>query len=112
MPDGQCTRKPRVRNKTKHTSVVTTGPPDSPGIPARHGFNGLFRALPGDRAFLSPSFPDVARRKTRLGLARLRKLDAGVEASGPHDFAVRSARLRQRLRRAQVPVRRSFSEGG
>jgi hypothetical protein len=22
-----------VRNKIKHTSVVTTGPPDSPGIP-------------------------------------------------------------------------------
>src|ERR1700680_2482650 len=39
----------------KHTSVVTTGPPESPGIPARNGFNGLFRALPGDRAFLSPS---------------------------------------------------------
>jgi hypothetical protein len=25
--------QPRVRNKIKHTSVVTTGPPDSPGIP-------------------------------------------------------------------------------
>ena len=27
----------------------------SPGIPARSGFNGFLRALPGDRAFLSPS---------------------------------------------------------
>src|ERR1700730_6562824 len=27
----------------------------TPGIPARNGFNGLLRALPGDRAFLSPS---------------------------------------------------------
>jgi hypothetical protein len=33
----------------KHTSVVTEGSPDSPGIPARNGFNGLFRALPGER---------------------------------------------------------------
>jgi len=35
-----------------------------------------------------------------VGPTCLRKLDAGVEASGPHDFAVRSTRLRQRLRRA------------
>ena len=27
----------------------------SPGIPARNGFNGFLRNLPGDRAFLSPS---------------------------------------------------------
>jgi hypothetical protein len=27
----------------------------TPGIPARNGFNGLLRALPGDRACLSPS---------------------------------------------------------
>ncbi len=62
-----------------HTSVATTGPPDSPGIPARNGFNGFLRALPGDRAFLSPSS------------AISRQLDAGVEASGPHDFAVRKS---------------------
>src|SRR6202171_3862993 len=27
----------------------------TPGIPARNGFNGFLRALPGDRACLSPS---------------------------------------------------------
>src|SRR3981081_1199622 len=27
----------------------------TPGIPARNGFNGLFRALPGDEFVLSPS---------------------------------------------------------
>jgi hypothetical protein len=27
----------------------------TPGIPARNGFNGFLRALPGDRAWLSPS---------------------------------------------------------
>src|SRR6202163_257079 len=30
---------------------VTTSTPESPGIPARNGFNGFLRALPGDRAF-------------------------------------------------------------
>src|ERR1700681_686654 len=55
MPRAQCTHSLACENKTKHTSVVTTGPPGSPGIPARSGFNGFLRALPGDRAFLSPS---------------------------------------------------------
>src|SRR5713101_9675791 len=32
------------------TGVEATGTPESPGIPARNGFNGLYRALPGDRA--------------------------------------------------------------
>src|ERR671922_1331008 len=31
----------------KHT-VVTTVAPETPGIPARNGFNGFLRALPGD----------------------------------------------------------------
>ena len=54
MPGAQCTRSLACKVK-KHTSIVTTGPPRSPGIPARNGFNGFLRALPGDRAFLSPS---------------------------------------------------------
>jgi hypothetical protein len=61
------------------TRVSHHGRTGTPGIPARNGFNSLFRALPGDRAFLSPSLVDVV----------FRQLDAGVEASGPHDFAVR-----------------------
>src|SRR3954451_5523742 len=56
---------------------------------ARHsphdGFNGFLRDLLGDRAWLSPS-PAVC----------LRKLDASVEAPGPHDFAVRLGAVRQR----------------
>jgi hypothetical protein len=44
----------------KHTSVVTTVAPGSPGIPARDGFNSLFRALPGDRACLPPSLADLS----------------------------------------------------
>jgi hypothetical protein len=38
----------------KHTSIVTTVTPDSPGIPYAMVY-GLYRALPGDRAFLPPS---------------------------------------------------------
>jgi hypothetical protein len=58
----------------------------------RNGFNGFLRALPGDRACLSPS---LARRvrPVRADIA-IRKLDAGVEASGPHDFAVRCRAVR------------------
>jgi hypothetical protein len=55
-----------------HTGITRHSP--------RNGFNSLFRALPGDRAFLPPSPAEVA----------FRRLDASVGASGPHDFAVRS----------------------
>src|SRR3954467_13873019 len=61
----------------KAYELVTTGKAGVPGIPARDGFNGFLRDLPGDRACLSPSLCVCA------------KLDASVEASGPHDFAVR-----------------------
>jgi hypothetical protein len=39
------------------------------------------------------------------------RLDAGVEASGPHDFAVRDPST-PKASSGLVPVRRSFSEGG
>src|SRR5579872_4620057 len=64
----------------KHTSKVTTGIAGSTGIPCASGFNGFLRALPGDRAFLSPSPAD-----------HLCRLDISVEMPGPHDFAVRPA---------------------
>src|SRR5580700_2423580 len=41
--------------KVESTRVSHHGYTGSPGIPARNGFNGFLRALPGDRAFLSPS---------------------------------------------------------
>jgi hypothetical protein len=52
------------------------GSPEQPGIPARDGFNGFLRDLPGDRLCCHRRFACA-------------KLDASVEASGPHDFAVR-----------------------
>jgi hypothetical protein len=86
MPGAQCTR-------SRACSVVNTrvshrrSPGNHPAFPHANGFNGFLRALPGDRAFLSPS---PARA---LGS---RELDAGVEASGPHDFAVRFLRCSSR----------------
>src|SRR5881396_958958 len=47
--------KPRVRNKTKHTSIVTTVTPEITRHSPRNGFNGFLRALPGDQACLTPS---------------------------------------------------------
>jgi hypothetical protein len=54
--------QPRVRS-VESTRVFTTVAPGSPGIPARNGFNGLFRALPGDRALLPPSSADMVLSK-------------------------------------------------
>jgi hypothetical protein len=71
---------------------VTTSTPESPGIPARNGFNGFLRALLGDRALLPPSSADMFCLSP-VGPTQLRELDASVGASGPHDFAVRCNRL-------------------
>ena len=62
----------------------------------RNGFNGFLRDLPGDRAFLSPSSCEYGWSAPGRADFASAKLDAGVEASGPHDFAVRNsiARLR------------------
>src|ERR1700682_5857369 len=67
---------------------VTTSTPESPGIPARNGFNGFLRALPGDRALLPPSSANMSCLSP-VGPTQLRELDASVGASGPHYFAVR-----------------------
>jgi hypothetical protein len=57
MPGVQRTRS-LARKQKKRTSKVTAGSPKLPGIPRANGFNGFLRALPGDRALLSPSFAD------------------------------------------------------
>jgi hypothetical protein len=93
MPGAGCTRS--LVCSVESTRVFTTGSARRPGIPYAMVLTAYLRALPGDRAFLSPSpggygFVRPGRaRKTSAGL------DAGVEASGPHDFAVRSCISRQ-----------------
>ena len=57
--------------------------PESPGTP-RAVFYSLSRALPGDQTW------DCHRHRRRLN----RRLDASLEASGPHAFAVRRSAVR------------------
>jgi hypothetical protein len=56
MPGAQCTRslvcEVVVQDAHEYSQRSHR---KSPGIPARNGFNGFLRTLPGDRAFLSPS---------------------------------------------------------
>jgi hypothetical protein len=56
MPGAQCTRslvcEVVVQDAHEYSQRLHR---KSPGIPARNGFNGFLRTLPGDRAFLSPS---------------------------------------------------------
>src|SRR5450755_4171905 len=68
------------KNAHEHTGSAETLRPS-----LRNGFNGLLRALPGDRAFLPPSLRE----------GNPAKLSASVGAPGPHDFAVRSSHARQ-----------------
>ncbi len=86
--------RPRAHFVLVERTRVTTSTPESPGIPARNGFNGVCRALPGDRALLPPSSADMFCLSP-VGPTQLRELDASVGASGPHDFAVRSNISRQ-----------------
>ena len=94
MPGARCARSLACKIK-KHTSIVTTVTPDTPGIP---------RAMVLMVSFvISPVIGLVCHRRNR---SCLRSLDASVEASGPHDFAVRVSTVRQRcLRVHRIPPR-------
>src|ERR1700719_2886454 len=84
--------RPRVHFVVVERTRVTTSTPESPDVPARNGFNGFLRALPGDRAVLPPSSADMFCLSP-VGPTQLRELDTSVGVSGPHDFAVREKRL-------------------
>jgi hypothetical protein len=74
MPGARRARSLACKIK-KHTSIVTTVTPGSPGIP---------RAMVLTVSFvLSPVTGLVCHRRQR---SCLRELDASVGASGPHDF--------------------------
>src|SRR6266702_5505114 len=51
--------RPRVHLVVVERTRATTSTPESPDVPARNGFNGFLRALPGDRALLPPSPTDM-----------------------------------------------------
>jgi hypothetical protein len=80
MPGAQCARSLACKIK-KHTSIVTTVTPGSPGIP---------RAMVLTVSFvLSPVTGLCCHRRQQVITCQL---DASVGASGPHDFAVRVTR--------------------
>ena len=94
MPGAQCARSRAC--SVENTRVSLHGHTGNTRHSPRNGFNGLLRALPGDRALLPPSPAKVV----------FRKLDASVGASGPHDFAVRlSAARLQLIRVHRIPPR-------
>src|SRR5882762_1156497 len=64
---------------------VTTSTPESPDVPARNGFNGLCRALPGDRALLPPLSADMVLSKPGWADATPQNL---TPASGRQDHTI------------------------
>src|SRR5215212_6951835 len=96
MPDARCTRSLACKNKKAH-EVVTTGSPEQSGIPRAMVLTVY--------SVISPVIGLIVTVVSRIWLSApgradfaSAKLDAGIEASGPHDFAVRNniARLRAR----------------
>src|SRR5947207_15045235 len=83
MPGARCTRSLACESKKAH-EVVTTGSPEQPGIP---------RAMVLTVSFvISPVIGLFCHRRQQVTTCQL---DASVEASGPHDFAVRVSTFRQ-----------------
>src|SRR5436190_4562090 len=84
MPGARCTRSLACESKKAH-EVVTTGSPERPGIP---------RAMVLTVSFvISPVIGLCCHRRRQVTTCQL---DASVEASGPHDFAVRISTVRQK----------------
>src|SRR5437762_7711547 len=96
MPDAQCARSLAYKIK-KHTSIVTTVTPGSPGIP---------RAMVLTVSFaLFPVTGLVCHRRQRK---YFRRLDASVGASEPHDFAVRVTCCSSKAPSASIASRPAF----
>ncbi|MBB4262094.1 hypothetical protein GGD64_006151 [Bradyrhizobium sp. CIR3A] len=61
----------------------------SPGLPCADGFNGVLRALLGERCTVAPVALRMTDARARSGRRITARLDASLRASGPHDFSVR-----------------------
>jgi hypothetical protein len=101
-PGAQCTHSPAsrkgVEGLTSSSHHRYTG--IHPTFRTRW-FYSLLRDLPGDRAVLPPSPHGYGWSAPGWADVASARLDTSVEVSGPHDFTVRSIRLRQRLRRVE-----------
>ncbi len=76
-----CWPQPMAPVREKMHGAGTTGTTGAFRPSLRDGWNGVLRALPGDRALLPPSPARAAKQQ--------RRLDLSVERPGPHDFSVR-----------------------
>ncbi len=94
MPGEGLTHGPPAEKKQ---AAVTTGLAGSSGIP-RAMVLRLIRDLPGDRAFLPPSFARSSARDLGLSVGR----------PGPHDFAVRDGIVRPTMRHVHRIPRSTF----
>jgi hypothetical protein len=92
MPDAPFAPAASRANKKARRVSLTTGSPDH-----RHSLRNGFTAY----STLSPAIGLVVTVANAMREHR-RRLDASVEASGPHGFAVREYRIRL-LRHARPP---------
>jgi len=83
MPDARCTRGP-VCKKQKENAHEHTGSAEAIRHSLRNGFTAYFELSPVIGLFCHRRLADTSA-----------KFDASVEASGPHDFAVRVGAVRQ-----------------
>src|SRR5581483_1494951 len=90
--------QPRAQHKKQHTSIVTTGQPNSPAFPARWSFR-LLRALPGVPGLLAPI---AAQSRARL--------DPSVRGSGPHGLTVRDPAARLAAEPASIATRATLRD--
>src|SRR5712671_1443935 len=88
--------QPCVQNKTKHTSVITTGSARSTRPSPRNGFTVSFVLSPVERACCHRHRRDTSRQ-----------LSASIAAPGPHDFAVRFGVFVRRANAHLTPKRPS-----
>jgi hypothetical protein len=94
MPGARCTRSPVCKVVVSTRVSSPRGSPEQPGIPCAMVLTAYF--------VLSPAIGLSCHRHQRK---TFRKLDASVEASGPHDFAVRVSTFRQARRRVhRIPL--------
>jgi hypothetical protein len=106
MPGARCTRGLVCKMVKKRTRAYRFSG-GNPAFPAQWLY-GLWRALPGDRDLFVTVAPRMMAGLTPgwAGFASA-GLDANLEASGPHAFAVRSSPVfAKRLNRASAVVLR------
>ena len=95
MPGAWCARSRAWCVVTR--ALVTTVTPETPGIPRAMVLTTYFVLSPVIGLFCHRHLADISAR-----------LDASVEASGPHDFAVRFSAIRQKhIRVHRIPFQRS-----